>query len=104
MSRLFSPLMARGAPSDPDEMLALLEAEAAHDFTPRLGEIQAPTLVLSGELDPFCGAAMAYETAAAIPDGRAIVYAGQRHGVRGRQVQRDLVDFLVDEVRGLQAG
>lgn len=104
MGRLFAPLMARGAPSDADEMLALLEAEAAHDFTPLLGEIEAPTLVLSGELDPFCGAAMAYETAAAIPDGRAIVYAEQRHGVRGRQVQRDLVDFLVDEVRGLQAG
>jgi pimeloyl-ACP methyl ester carboxylesterase len=93
---LFAPLMARNAPTDATDMLVLLEAQERLDFTPRLGEIEAPTLVLSGELDPFCGAAMAQEMAAALPHGRAIVFPGRRHGVRGRQVQQDLVDFLVD--------
>ncbi|MEX1296056.1 MAG: alpha/beta hydrolase [Candidatus Limnocylindrales bacterium] len=97
MASIFAPLMAWGAPHDPGEMLALLEAEERHDFTPRLGEIRVPTLVLSGELDPFCGEALALETAAGLADGRAIVYAGQRHGVRGPAVERDLVRFLVGE-------
>ncbi len=96
---LFAPLMARNAPVDPTDMLALLEAEDRHDFTPRLHEIEVPTLVLSGELDPFCGAAMAQETAAALPNGRAIVYAGQRHGVRGAALESDLVEFLCDNGR-----
>jgi pimeloyl-ACP methyl ester carboxylesterase len=94
-ARLFAPLLARSAPVDPTDMLAILEAEERHDFTPRLGEITAPTLVLSGELDPFCGEALARETAAGIPGARAIVYAGQAHGVRGPELERDLVDFLV---------
>ena len=97
-ARLFSPLMARSAPDDPTDMLALLEAEEGHDFTPRLEEIGAPTLVLSGELDPFCGEALALETAAGIPDARAVVYPGRGHGVRGPEVERDLVDFIVAEV------
>ena len=96
-ARLFAPLMARDAPVDATDMLALLEAEERHDFTPRLGEIKAPTLVLSGELDPFCGEALARETATGIPDGRAAVYPGMRHGVRGAAVERDLVQFLVEE-------
>ena len=97
MSLVFAPLMARSAPDDPTDMLALLEAEARQDFTPRLGQIAAPTLVLSGELDPFCGEALARETAEVIPDARAIVYSGERHGVRGKRLERDLVGFLVDE-------
>ncbi len=96
-ARLFAPLMARSAPVDPTDMLALLEAGERQDFTPRLGEIEAPTLVLSGELDPFCGEVLARETAAAMPNARAVVYPGLGHGVRGEQVDRDLVGFLVDE-------
>mgnify|MGYP001826832530 CR=1 FL=1 len=96
---LFSPLMARSAPADPTDMIALLEAEADLDFTDRLAEIQAPTLVVCGELDPFSGADLARETAAGIPDGRAIVYEGKRHGVRGKAFERDLVEFLVGSGR-----
>jgi pimeloyl-ACP methyl ester carboxylesterase len=96
MAWLFSPLMAMSAPDDPSDMIALIEAEDAHDFTSRLPEIAAPTLVACGELDPFSGAALAQETAAGIPDGRAIVYAGRRHGIRGKAFERDLVEFLTD--------
>jgi pimeloyl-ACP methyl ester carboxylesterase len=97
-ARLFAPLMAMNAPADPIDMVALLEAQDEHDFGPRLGEIGAPTLVACGELDPFSGADLARETAAGIPRGRAAVYAGQRHGVRGEAFERDLLDFLVGEV------
>jgi pimeloyl-ACP methyl ester carboxylesterase len=76
-------------------MITLLEAEDAHDFSPRLGQIKASTLVACGELDPFSGAALARETAAGLPHGRAAVYEGRRHGVRGKAFEQDLVDFLV---------
>ena len=92
--RLFSPLLARSAPKDPADMIALLEAEDGYDFSPRLGEISASTLVASGEFDPFCGAVVARETAAGLLHGQAIVYQGQRHGLRGAAFERDLVDFL----------
>ncbi len=97
---LFAPLMARSAPVDPTDMLALLEAQERSDFGPRLGEIESPTLVLSGESDPFCGREMAAAMASALPNGRAIVYPGLRHGVRGDRVERDLVEFLVDSKTG----
>ncbi len=91
---LFSPLMARTAPEDPTDMIALLEAEDAHDFTPRLGEIGAPTLVACGELDPFSGAELARETASGIPSADVLVYEGRRHGLRGKAFERDLAGFL----------
>lgn len=95
VARLFSPLMAMSAPDDPTDMITLLEAEDRHDFTAHLGEIEAPTLVACGELDPFSGAKLARETAAGITNGRSIVYAGRRHGVRGAEFERDLVGYLV---------
>ncbi len=55
--------------------------------------------MLSGELDPFCGAELAQETAAGILGGRAVVYPGLRHGVRGAVVDRDLQEFLGREGR-----
>ena len=96
-ARLFSPLMAMSAPDDASDMIALVEAEDAFDFSERLGEIAAPTLVACGELDPFSGAQLARETAAGLADGRAIVYEGRRHGVRGDAFGRDLVEFLVGQ-------
>lgn len=96
---LLSPLMAMGAPKDPSDLVTLVEAEDRLDFCGRLGEIKAPTLVACGELDPFSGADLARETAAGIPNGRAVVYEGRRHGLRGPEFARDLADFLAaDEV------
>jgi pimeloyl-ACP methyl ester carboxylesterase len=95
MARVFAPLMAMAAPTDATDIITLLEAEDGLDFTPRLGEIEAPTLVTCGELDPFSGPDLARETAAGIPAGRAIVYEGRRHGIRGKDFQQDLADFLV---------
>jgi len=101
LARTFAPWMARRAPADANDIITMLEAEDGLDFTSRLGEIAAPTLVACGELDPFSGADLARETAAGIPDGRAIVYPGLRHGVRGQGFEEHLVDFLLgtDRVR-----
>lgn len=96
-AHLFAPLMALNAPADATDMVALIEAEDGHDFCSRLGLISAPTLVACGELDPFSGAELARETAAGLPRGRAVVYQGQRHGVRGAAFEQELVDFLVGE-------
>jgi pimeloyl-ACP methyl ester carboxylesterase len=90
--------MALNAPADATDMVALIEAEDGHDFCSRLGQISVPTLVVCGELDPFSGAELARQTAAGLPQGRAVVYGGQRHGVRGAALEQELVEFLVDEV------
>jgi pimeloyl-ACP methyl ester carboxylesterase len=94
LAKVFAPLIALGAPNDPTDVITLLEAEDGLDFTDRLSQIRARTLVACGELDPFSGAELALETAAGIPNGRAVVYAGQRHGVRGKAFGRDLRAFL----------
>lgn len=90
---LFSPLLARSASGDPTDLIALLEAEDGHDFTPRLGEIAAPTLVACGELDPFSGADLAEET--------AVGHAGRpRARVRGK-AQRSATRPLCSRPGGL---
>ncbi len=45
----------------------------------------------------FSGADVARETAAGLPHGRAVVYKGRRHGVRGVAFERDLRMFLGEE-------
>ena len=96
MAWLFSPLMAWSAPDDPSDMVGLIDAEDSFDFTGRLGEIAAPTLIACGELDPFCTPDVVRQTADGIVGARLIVYPGRRHGVRGKRFERELADFLAD--------
>ena len=41
------------APKVPNDLVVTVEAEDRHNFRDRLGEIQAPTLVIAGVEDPF---------------------------------------------------
>jgi proline iminopeptidase len=54
------------------------QVAAGMDQRPALGRIEAPTLVLVGELDPF-GGASAREMAGALPDPTLVVLPGADH-------------------------
>ncbi len=92
---LGSALMARGGPDDPSDLIVTVEAEDALAFRGRLAEIQAPTLVMAGDQDPFYSAALFRETAEGIPRGRLILYPGKGHSPGGKRLRRDLHAFLV---------
>ncbi|MCY1456385.1 3-oxoadipate enol-lactonase [compost metagenome] len=69
-----------------------------------LGNIQAPTLIATGELDPGSTPQMAQQLAERIPGARVAVLAEQRHMMpveSPRLVNQMLLDFL-DSARTLQ--
>lgn len=58
-----------------------VRADLDHDTRDVLQGVRAPTLVIGGALDPFFPAATLAETAAALPDGRLLVFPRNGHGV-----------------------
>ena len=96
--RIIAPMasfmMALTAPEDPSDLIVTVEAEDKHAFNDRLGEIQAPTLVIAGDRDPFYSEALFRETAEGIPQGRLILYPGMGHPASGKEFQRDVLAFL----------
>lgn len=64
------------------------------DFTKRLAEIVAPTLVIAGERDPFYSVELFRATAAGIPNARLVLYPGMGHPAAGKQFARDVLAFL----------
>jgi pimeloyl-ACP methyl ester carboxylesterase len=90
--------MALTAPDDPSDLMVTVEAEDRHDFGPRLGEIKAPTLVVTGAHDPFYTEALLRETAAGIPQARLILYEGKGHAPAGKQFGQDVLAFLTEDL------
>jgi pimeloyl-ACP methyl ester carboxylesterase len=67
------------------------------DDTARLGEIDAPTLILWGERDAVLGREEQEWRAGAIPDATLKMYPDTGHAVvfeRSEWVVRDLVEFI----------
>jgi pimeloyl-ACP methyl ester carboxylesterase len=95
---LASRMMALTAPDDPSDLMVTVEAEDRHDFGPRLGEIKAPTLVVTGAQDPFYTEALLRETAAGIPQARLILYEGKGHAPAGKQFGQDVLAFLTEDL------
>lgn len=91
---LGSFLMSLTAPDDPSDLIVTVEAEDQHDFRHRLVEIRAPTLVITGDQDPFYTETLLRETAAGIPNARLILYAGQGHAPSGKRFGQDVLTFL----------
>jgi 2-succinyl-6-hydroxy-2,4-cyclohexadiene-1-carboxylate synthase len=72
------------------------------DLRPRLGELAMPVLCVAGGADAAY-AALAAETAAAVPDGRAAVVPGAGHAVVGEapaELARLVAGFLDEGARG----
>ncbi|GEM_PF-3236441 len=63
-----------------------------------LAQIQAPTLVIGGTDDPFFSKELFEETAALIPQGKAVVFANQGHYLpleKLKAVKKILAEFIV---------
>jgi pimeloyl-ACP methyl ester carboxylesterase len=98
LASVMARLMAIGAPGDPGDFIAEVEAEDAHAFRDRLGEIRAPTLVVGGDRDPFYSPALLRETASGLPSGRLVLYEGMGHPAHGARFRRDVAAFLGDDL------
>ncbi|MGW4713562.1 alpha/beta fold hydrolase [Nocardia sp. NPDC004260] len=83
-------------PRDPADTHAFLRAEDEFDLTERLGEIQAPTLVIGGERDAAYSLATFRRTADGIPDSHLVIYPGAGHvsALRHPRFAIDVVNFL----------
>jgi pimeloyl-ACP methyl ester carboxylesterase len=66
-------------PQSVEAFQAQVEVCVAHDTADRLAEIAAPTLVLSGDLDSILPPRFGRAVAAAIPNARFEVMAGEAH-------------------------
>jgi 3-oxoadipate enol-lactonase len=67
--------------STPPHILARqMTACVEHDVRDRIGQINAPTLVLAGKQDPFVPFSLSEELAASIPNARLRVLDGGGHG------------------------
>jgi pimeloyl-ACP methyl ester carboxylesterase len=84
-----------GKPADPSDMLVTYDASNEHDFEDRLAEIEAPTLVVAGDRDPFYTLNSIRETAEGIPDARLILYEGVGHPASGKRFAQDVLSFLI---------
>jgi len=91
---IFAPLMALGAPQDPNDVVITIEAEDRFNFKDRLHAIATPTLIAAGEHDPFYTPALFRETAAGIPRAKLSLYPDMGHPAGGKQFQQDVLRFL----------
>lgn len=94
MAAMGSVLMSSTAPDDASDLIVTIKAEDAHDFRDRLAQIQAPTLVIAGDQDPFYSETLFRETAQGIPSARLILYPGKGHAPAGKRFSQDVLAFL----------
>lgn len=66
-------------PTDPDDFFASAEATLDHDASDRLGEVDAETLVVGGDRDPFFAPEAFRRTARAFPRGSLATLPGVGH-------------------------
>lgn len=85
---------------------ALFRGFLEDDFSMRLSEIKAPTLLVWGDQDAFCLRSDQDKLMASIPNSRLLVYPGTGHAVHWEQPARfatDLSEF-VEGLGGRQKG
>jgi pimeloyl-ACP methyl ester carboxylesterase len=83
-----------GKPTDPTDLLVTYAASNEHDFSGRLSEIKAPTLVVAGDQDPFYPKTFIRETAEGIPNAELVLYEGVGHPASGKRFGPDVLSFL----------
>ena len=93
MGWLMGPMMFGKASPD---LITTIRAEDAFDLRDRLGEIEAPTLLIGGDQDAFYTPELFRETAAGIPNGRLILYPGKGHmaAISDPRLMPDVLEFL----------
>ncbi len=78
------------------DLITTIRAEDAFNLRDRLGDIEAPTLVIAGDRDGFYTPELFRETAALIPNGRLILYPGKDHiaAASDPRLIPDVLEFL----------
>lgn len=97
ISALVGSLRPLGAPDDPSDLVATIEAEDGFDLRDRLAEISVPTLVIAGAADPFYTEELFRETARGIPGAKLVLYPGMGHPAQGKPFGREVRKFLMGE-------
>ncbi|WP_166785589.1 alpha/beta fold hydrolase [Cryobacterium cryoconiti] len=93
MGWLLGPMMfGRSSP----DLITTIRADDAFNLRGRLGEIEAPTLVIGGDRDGFYPPDLFRDTAALIPNGRLILYPGKGHLAASTdpRLMPDVLEFL----------
>jgi pimeloyl-ACP methyl ester carboxylesterase len=86
-------------PADPSDFLVSVRACLAHDTSARLAEIAAPTLVVSGDVDPLFPMEELRSTEQSIPQASLVVIPGTAHGaflVQPEAFDNAVLHFLGD--------
>ena len=99
-NRWMAPLVGRlTKPKSYERFFIQADACLTHDASERLGEIDAPTLVIGGEQDHALGAEASREMAAAIPGAQLKMYPEWGHGLyeEAKDFNRTVLDFLEGE-------
>ena len=93
------------APRKLSDFVVSVEADVRFNIRDHLDEVQAPTLVVGGDRDPFYSPDLFRETAAGIRNAEFILYPGMGHPVSGKQFARDVLAFLrADTARSIGSG
>ena len=75
---------------------------ASGDRTPKLRELDVPTLVIHGAADPMCDVSGGHATAAAIPGAELVVLDGMGHDLP-RQLWPELVSRIASHIERTEA-
>jgi pimeloyl-ACP methyl ester carboxylesterase len=96
---LLAPVMF-GRPKDLSDMKVTLRAEDVFDVESQLGRIQAPTLLVGGERDPFYSPELFRTTAAGIPGAQLHLVEGKGHvgAISGKEFVHAVEAFLAAPV------
>jgi pimeloyl-ACP methyl ester carboxylesterase len=79
IDEVVAAMLANPNPQDGKAFQRTVRACIGHDARDRLGQIAAPTLVVSGELDILLPPRFSHELAAGIPDARLVSLPGRAH-------------------------
>jgi len=94
--RLIGKMMI-GTVAYPNDFLVEVQADREMNFKDRLAEIQARTLILSGESDIAYSVDDVRKTAEGIPDAELILYKGYGHNLamsNWKRIQNEILKFL----------
>jgi pimeloyl-ACP methyl ester carboxylesterase len=84
--------------TDPEVFLNVFDIYAETEMSPWLGEVTAPSLVLTGELDGGCNPRLNRQIADALPNSELVILEGLKHAILIEATERvapPIRDFLV---------
>lgn len=94
MTTLMAPMAGIKKGWDPTDMVATLRSELEMDIADRLGDVTAPTLLVTGDGDRCYPLDVAKVTVERIPNARLVVQEGKGHGLSYKRFWPEVLTFL----------